>query len=128
MCFVLVQFTIFSQNWTAYYSDSKIQIDFAKVNYFDDKHGINHKRIVFQYTNKTNQELEINFSRIHVYDQQALTSSPEREFSIILAANETSSYSEGNKKDKTYYIFKKDDNNFIHKKLTSFDLVNITSK
>ena len=127
-CFVLLQFSIFSQNWTSYYSDSKVQIDFAKVDFTDKKHGLHHERLVFRYTNKSNDELVLQFSRVLAYNQQELAHSPESDFELILAPNSSSSYSKEFERNKTYYIFVKDYNGFIKKKLTSFDIINIISK
>ncbi|MBL1280930.1 MAG: hypothetical protein COA33_011690 [Fluviicola sp.] len=124
-CFVLLQFSIFAQDWATYFSDDKLTIDVAKVIYKDKTHGLEHERIVFRYVNKTPQEIHFSFSRIHSYDGIELQSSPEREFEITLLPNETRGYSKSVEKNKLYYIFKKDNNDFIKRKLSSFDVLTI---
>ncbi len=124
-CFLLLQWNVYSQDWGTYYSDDNLTIEVAKVTYEDKSHNQVHERIVLKYTNKTNQELSVSLTRIHAYDGAELQVSPEREFSITLTANETKGYSDETEKNKLFYIFKKDMNNIIKRKLSSFDIANI---
>ena len=122
---LLGTFVSFSQDWQTYFSDAKTEIQFAVIDHETPSHNRNHQRIVFKYINKTSELLTINFDRPISYDGEELLNSPERNFTITLEPNSESSFDAEINISKLFYIFSKDHNNVIKRKLTSFDITNL---
>lgn len=115
----------FSQDWQTYYSNDTIRIEVGEMIYEDQSAGIAHNRLVFKYTNLLNQPLDFSFDRVHAYNGVALNESPERHVTIHLNASQCLTY-EDNQHNKSFYIFREDLNGVIQKKLTAFELKNIS--
>jgi len=124
LLFLLATFVSYSQNWQTYFSDSKVDIQFAVVNHDTPSHHRSHERILFKYVNKSAEPLTINFDRPLAYDGQDLPTSSERNFTIELSANSELSFNRETNKSKLFYIFSKDNNDIIKRRLTAFDIIN----
>lgn len=114
----------FSQEWQSYFSDAKIDIQFAIVDHETPSHNRSHQRIIFNYENKTNELVSFSFMRSLAYDGQEITS--DKSFSIVLDPNESKAFDRIFNKSKTYYVFSKDNGDMIKRRLSSFDITNIT--
>lgn len=115
----------FSQNWQSYYSDEKIEIQFAQITYEKSSHSKSHERIAFKYINKTSEDLTVTFSRPNEYDGVRSSTSAERTFTVQLPADSELGYDGEFNKSKTFYLFLRDNNQMIKRALTWFDIVNI---
>lgn len=123
--FLMIQLFAFSQEWTTFYTDNVLSIEYAKKTFNDPVHNHIHERIVFRYTNLTSEQVHFSYDRMLSYDGVELPQSPERHFELILSPNEIKSYNEAVMHDKLYYIFHKDVNGMIKSKLSFFDIINI---
>ena len=123
-----MQTVAWSQNWVDSYNDESITIKHTKIDYESTSDGIHHERIVFSYSNHTNQDIQLSFDRKMAYNQEELPNSPERSFEVIIPANSTIAFGDDNKYDKTYYIFSKDLKGTIKRQLSSFELINVEYK
>lgn len=115
----------FAQEWQSYYSDSNIDIQFAIIDHKTPAHNHSHQRVVFNYVNKTTDELVFNFDRPLAYDGVELAASAERNFTVVLQPSESLGFDPETNKSKTFFIFSKDNNGMIKRKLTSFDITNL---
>lgn len=123
---VMFSFSLsFSQDWQTYYSNDTIRIEVGEVIYNDQSAGIAHNRLVFKYINLLAQPLDFSFDRVHAYNGIELTESPERHLVIHLNPSQILTY-EDNQHNKSFYIFREDLNGVIQKKLTAFEIKNIS--
>jgi hypothetical protein len=84
-----------------------------------------HERVVFRYTNLSNQNINYSFNRNLVYNGVCYgCDKVEKKFTVQLKAKEVKEFSEIYK-DKTFYVFSKDLKGTIKKTLDSFQLTNI---
>ncbi len=120
-----MQTIAWSQNWIDSYNDASISIKHSKIDYENTSDGIHHERVIFSYTNHTDQDLILSFERKIAYNLEELPSSPERSFELVIPANSTLSYNSDNQRDKAYYIFSNDLKGTIKKQLSGFELINI---
>jgi hypothetical protein len=120
-----MQTAAWSQNWIDSYNDASISIKVSKIDYESVSDGIHHERIIFSYSNHTDQVLHLTFDRKIAYNLEELPQSPERSFELVIPANSTLSYGEENKYDKTYYVFSKDLKGTIKKQLSGFEIINV---
>lgn len=118
----------FSQEWNESYRDAFVLIEFSKINYVNESDGINHERLIFKYTNLTDDDLSISFDRKIAYDGVELPLSDERKFSIYLPSNSSITYSEKEKYNKLFYIFVSDNKGTIKRRLSNFEIINIEIK
>ena len=121
--FLMIQVFAFSQEWTPFYSNDTISIEYAETIYNDAVHNHIHERIIFRYTNLTSEEVTFSFERLLAYDGVEFPSSPERIFKLKLGPNEVKGYNDEVIHDKLYYIFRKDVNDMIKSKLSFFDII-----
>ena len=124
LLFLIGSIVSYSQEWQSYYSDDKVEIQFAQITYEKPSHSKSHERLVFNYVNKTNDELTVTFSRPNEYDGVRSASSTERTFTVVIPAGSEIGYDETHK-SKTYYLFLRDNNQMIKRALTWFDIINI---
>lgn len=123
-----IHLSAFSQDWMESYGDENILIEYSNFDYTSPSDGIEHTRIIFRYTNRTNEVIDLNFSRKLSYDLQPLEDSPERVIEVNIPANSMVEYDIIKANDKTFYIFSKDKKGTIKKRLTSFEIVNVEIK
>lgn len=121
----VVQTIAWSQNWIDSYTDESITVKHSKIDYESTSDGIHHERVIFSYTNHTDQDLRLSFERKISYNLEELSYSPERSFELVIPANSTISYSDDNQRNKIYYIFSNDLKGTIKKQLSGFELINI---
>ncbi len=111
--------------WVEAYKDKDILIESSVAVYEDVKNGIKHERTVFRYTNLTSQTITVSFDRTMTYDGVCYgCDHPDKKYTITLAPMESKEYANDNK-DKLFFIFSKDLNKTITKKLDSFRILNI---
>ena len=123
-----VQFCAWSQDWVESYKDDTFSIEYSKITHESPSDGINHERLIFKYSNLTNEDLSIDFVRRIAYDGVELSNSSERKYSINIPANSILGYSENEKYNKLYYIFVSDNKKTIKKRLSGFEFINIEIK
>jgi len=123
-----VQFCAWSQDWTTSYKDATISIEYAKISHVSPSDGINHERMIFKYSNFTNQEVIVNFERKLAYNGAEISSTKEQKYSIIIPSNSALQYSDEEKHNKLYYCFMSDNKATIKKNLTGFEIINIEIK
>jgi hypothetical protein len=123
--FAKCNFINIESDWKVEYKDAQIQIESKIITYESLKDGMKHDRVVFRYTNLSNQNINILFNRNLVYNGVCYgCNKVEKKFSVQLKAKEVKEFSELNK-DKTFYVFAKDLKGTIKKTLDSFQLTNI---
>lgn len=112
-------------DWKVEYKDSQIQVESKTIIYDSEKEGMKHERVVFRYTNLSDQNINYSFNRNLVYNGVCYgCDKVEKKFTIQLKAKEVKEFSEIYK-DKTFYVFSKDLKGTIKKTLDSFQLTNI---
>lgn len=122
----LLSFTGFCQDWQEIKSNDSISISVKEIHYQDVTNGMDHQRLVFKYENSTSSPLEINFNRELIYNGKKYLQ--EEDFSIQIPANGTLQYDDSKNKNKTYYIFKKDNNGWIKNTLDTYTIIHIKVK
>lgn len=115
-----------AQNWATYQENEVLRIEISDWNALDKKTSKDHDLIIFRYTNLTDQELVVHFKREYDYSNNGV-STPDTGYNLVLAPNSTSSYMD-HQGDKTYYIFKKDNNGWIKSVLIDFRLKDLTTE
>jgi len=115
----------FSQDWIETYSNENVLIEHSSYILDSPSDGIEHTRIIFRYTNRTSAAITISILRKLAYDLQVMEDSPERIFEISLPANSVVQYDLSKEKDKTFYIFSKDNKGTIKKRLTGFEILKV---
>ena len=112
-------------DWKVEYKDSQIQVESKTIIYDSEKEGMKHERVVFRYTNLSDQNINYSFNRNLVYNGVCYgCDKVEKKFTIQLKTKEVKEFSEIYK-DKTFYVFSKDLKGTIKKTLDSFQLTNI---
>lgn len=114
-----------AQQWSTYFEDQNLKIEIAEWQYDNPKYGKHHKRLIFRYINLTQDTLSISCSKRIAYDNVELADSPERIISLTLDPGQVQAYSD-EQRDKRFYIFVSDADGMIKRKLTDFELTNIT--
>ncbi|MDG0972859.1 MAG: hypothetical protein P8O07_01750 [Crocinitomicaceae bacterium] len=113
--------------YTTIYSDQFLDIEAAEGVFTDVSTNKSHQRYFLKYTNKTSEDITFSFVRSTEY-QSDCTSCPsslsESIFNIDIQANEIKEFSSKNS-DKRFYIFVKDNNNWIKNQLISFEITTI---
>lgn len=114
----------FAQSWQKIEENSHFSIFVSELEYRNSSDGIDHHRFVFKYENHTNEPLTIYFNRELQYDN-GTAFSQEQDFTVTIPAKGVSEYSDSTIYDKTYYIFKKDNNHLIQQSLLDFKILNL---
>lgn len=120
-----VSLKIQAQEWNNYYDSDSLAIHFRLEEINDPTQGIHHKRIVFQYVNKTAAELTVSFNRVLTYSDTNEPNVQDKRYVIVLPANTTYEYDPNKTRDKSYYIFAQDVKGTIKKTLVDFQLMNV---
>jgi len=120
-----MSFFSFSQEWMQSYSDENVLIEYTKFDYNSPADGIEHTRVIFRYTNKTDTVIDLSVSRRVSYDLQAMEDSPERVFKISIPPYAIVEYDVTKVNDKSFYLFSKDKKGTIKKRLTGFEIVKV---
>lgn len=117
-------YTGYSQeNWTTVEENEHYSVSSKEITYKNESDGINHQRIVFRYENRTSTPILLKFNREVTYDGQVQLQ--EQEFSVSLSSASIVEYDESKKYDKTYYLFKRDNNKTISKSLDNFKITHL---
>lgn len=111
------------KSWAVIEKNEQFSISVTEIEYKNESDGINHQRLVFRYENYTSAPIILNFNREVMYLNQSIRQDPD--FTISIPASSVIEYDESKKYDKTYYIFKKDNNNTIKKSLSDFKIINL---
>lgn len=122
-----VTWQVNAQNWKSYYEDSQILIEIGQIDHDSPSDGIKHERLVFKYTNKTDQEITLSFQRKLAYNGQQLAEARDRSYSLLIEPKSSRSYEENNR-DKAFYIFYRDLKGTIKKVLSNYELSNIKTE
>jgi hypothetical protein len=113
--------------WKTEYADNRVLIESGIAIYSGKNNGITHERIVFRYTNRSAENIQLSFGRKMIYNGVCSgCDKAEKRFVVALGPGETKEYSEQNR-DKTYYIFSKDLKQLIKPTLDSFEITNIVT-
>lgn len=120
---LLLSYTGFSQEWKDVKTTDAVIISVKEIHYQDVKNDIDHQRLVFKYKNTTSSPIEIHFNRELNYNGK--TYPQEEDFSINIPANGTLQYNDSKNNNKTYYIFKKDNNGWIKRSLDNYKIINL---
>lgn len=111
------------ENWTIVEENEQFSISAKEIEYKNASDGIHHRRIVFRYENHTAHSIVLHFNREVTYDGHSKLQ--EQDFVVSLSASGIMEYDESKKYDKTYYLFKKDNNNTIKKSLDHFKIIHL---
>lgn len=121
--FAVISFSGFSQDWQNVSSNDSLTIFAKEIHYQKTSDDIDHQRIVFKYKNNTNKPIEISFQRDLFYNGEKHPQ--DKEFFLNIPANDVMQYKEERNRDKTFYIFKKDNNGWIKKKLSNYYITHL---
>ena len=130
---VLITFCLFlftqglvAQNWEKVYSDDQLAIFKAEYTHEVKSNNHSHQRIIFKYTNLTNKNISFSVSREHYFDGKCSgCNGSENNFKVSLQPNESKQFNTEENKNKTYYVFKKDNRGFIKRQLTDLKIAKI---
>lgn len=116
-----------NNEWTTYYQNEQLEIQFKKADCHDNSNGIHQEKILVKYVNKTNEKLNVSFSRKAVYSNSTTNSSGnENQHQVTLQPNETKTGTCSDR-DKTLAVFSKH-LDIKAGELKSIDFENITIK
>jgi hypothetical protein len=106
------------------FSEDNIVMSIAEGIYNND--GKNHVRYYIKYENYTNFPVELSFQKeLHYGDDcYGCNDNDEQNFTLTIPANSTLVFNDENR-SKTFYIFVKDQEGWIKRQLTDFDIKNI---
>lgn len=132
LSFVFFCYEVYSQEhsigqYTTIYSDQFLDIEAAEGVFTDASTNKSHQRYFLKYTNKTSDNITFSFVRSTEYQSDCANcskTSSEYIFNIDIQANETKEFSSENS-DKRFYVFVKDNNNWIKNQLISFEITTI---
>lgn len=116
----------FSQNWSEVIKNDALTITVKEIHHQDVTNGMDHQRWVFKYENHTPFPIRVVFNRELVYNGKPYLQ--DETFSVEIPANGVVEYDQSHNKDKTYYIFKSDNNNWIKDSLDTFKIINFNIK
>lgn len=122
----LFSFVGFTQNWKEVKTNDTVKIYVKEIHYHDIVNDIDHQRLVFRYENLTAKLIEISFNRELIYNNKMYTQ--DEDFAIQIPANGISEYSESESKNKSFYIFKKDNKGWIKNTLDSYTFIHFKIK
>lgn len=111
--------------WKTEYKDASVLIESKIIIHESASDGTKHERVVFRYTNLSDQNINISFNRNLIYNGVCYgCDKVDKKFVVQLKAKEVKEFSSVNK-DKSFYVFSKDLKGTITKTLDSFQLTNI---
>ncbi|MFA5670598.1 MAG: hypothetical protein WC967_15275 [Balneolaceae bacterium] len=118
-----------SQTWEVATATDNYVIYKSEINYLNKVDDINHQRIIFKYENLTNNEITLHFNRDLTYKNANGINEirQDEDFKVTISANSSIEYDSKKIKDKTFYVFKKDNNGYIKSQLLNFDFININA-
>lgn len=117
----LISNASFGQEWEVVLANENVIISVAEFHFNDTKNDINHQRLGFKYENISDQALTLTFEREVNYS--GMYKKQEQTYQIKLLPHTAKQY--GEKADRTYYLFKKDKQNFIHEQLMGYRIINL---
>jgi|SRR5690554_1020501 len=95
--------------------------------FIETSNNTSHTKYFFKFQNTTNEDLILQFNKELYYDGECYGSDNtegEQQYRITIKANSVASFEE-NPYDKSYSVFKKDNNGWIKKQLTDFKLTHV---
>lgn len=118
--------TAFGQTeWTSYYQDKSLVIEYRYNDCNRPADGIYKQEIYLRFSNKTTSQLVVNYQKKLSYNNKPVANTgPENTFALTLKPGEVLEGSCG-LKDKRLYIFVKMLDGTSQSVLTAFELVNI---
>ena len=122
---LLLSANVKAQEWNTYLENDSLAINYKLLEVNDPSMGIHHARIIFQYVNKTSNELTVSFGRVITYNDSEAAKPQEKNYTVTIPANGAVSYDETTKNDKKFYVFAQDKKQTIKKTLVNFEIVNL---
>lgn len=113
----------FCQDWQTVETNEHYSISIAEIEYKSPADGINHQRFIFKYENYTSSPIELHFNREVKYANVVTTQ--EQDYVVAIPSNAVVQYDETTNRNKAYYIYKKDNENFIPQSLQDFKIINL---
>ena len=106
------------------FSENNIVMSVAEGTYTESNRS--HVRYFLKYENYTNFPVELTFQKeLHYGDQcYGCDDNGEQEYTVKIPANSTLVFDEDHR-SKSFYIFVKDENGWIKRQLTGFEIKNI---
>lgn len=126
-CHVTIAQEYTTGEFASIYVDEFLEIQVAEGVFTDASTNKSHLRYFLKYVNKTAENLEFSFVRSTYYQGDCTTcpaNPSESQFDLVLLPNEVKSFSLENS-DKRFYIFVKDNNNWIKSQLINFEIKSI---
>lgn len=117
-----------SQTWEVATATDNYVIYKGEINYLNKVDDINHQRIIFKYENLTDNEITLTFNRKLVYERSEGGQNEliqDNDFLVRIPAHSSVEYQESNYRNKTFYVFKKDNNGYIKNRLLDYQLLNL---
>ncbi len=110
--------------YTPIFSENNVVFSIAEGTYTESNKT--HVRYFLKYENYSNFSVEISFQKeLHYGDDcYGCNEGEENKYSLVIPANSTFEFNEENR-SKAFYIFVKDENGWIKRKLTDFQIKNI---
>ncbi len=114
-----------ADNWTTYYNNNLISIQYKKADCHDEHNGIHQQKLWLRFSNESDSSIALTFSKKLTYTNRPATTT-DVTYKVLLAPHETKE-GDCNTKDNSLYIFSKQ-LNIQGSELKSFDLKNIEVK
>ncbi len=119
--------SVFSADWTTYFKNEKIEIQFQYADCHDVHNGLHQQKIFLRFVNLSNQKEEVSFTKELTFNNGKTSNADARTFTVLLNANEEKTGECSNKEDNALFLFSKQ-LNFTSTELRKFELKNISVK
>ena len=108
-CINFLPLITFSQEWLPYSSNEKLQIDYKYMTCNDDANGIHQEKVLFKYTNLTENSLDVSLSITSSYINNGKEYSTKPDVKIINLILSPGQVLEGTcqEKNKALFLFSK---------------------
>lgn len=119
--------SVFSADWTTYFKNEKVEIQFQYADCHDVHNGLHQQKIFLRFINLSNQKEEISFTKELTFSNGKTSNADGRTFIVQLNATEEKTGDCLNKEDNALFLFSKQ-LNFASTELKKFELKNISVK
>lgn len=123
----LLYSSVFSTDWTTYFKNEKVEIQYQYADCHDEHNGIHQQKIFLRFVNLSNQKEEVSFTKELTFSNGRTSTADGKTFIVLLNANEEKTGECSNKEDNALFLFSKQ-LNFTSTELRKFELKNISVK
>lgn len=117
----------FSADWTTYFKNEKVEIQFQYADCHDVHNGLHQQKVFLRFINLSNQKEEVSFTKELTFSNGKTSNADSKTFIVQLNVNEEKTGECSNKEDNALFLFSKQ-LNFNSTELRKFELKNISVK